>query len=468
MTRLSRIALVAAALGLISTGAFAKVFSPVTRTLDNGLQVVVVENHRSAIVTQMVWYKVGSADEVPGKTGLAHFLEHLMFKGTPSVPPGQFSRILARVGGHDNAFTSSDYTAYYETLAADQLELAMRLESDRMHNLILGEHDVETELKVVEEERRMRTDNQPEGLLIEGMDAALFQNHPYHHPTIGWAHEIAGLTRQDALDFYRRWYAPDNAIVVVAGDVDPEKVFAMAQTYYGGIPKAGTPERHRLAEPPGTAARRLSIKDGRVESPQIIRLYLAPSAHLSDAALGDAKSVAALDVLAEILGGGAQSRLNRTVVIGQALAAGASAWYHSDAWDYGTFGISATPRVGVGLDKLEAALDAQIAQLVDKGVTEDEVTKAKDRLTAGTVYARDSVQSAARALGAALAVGQRIDDVENWPDRIQAVTAADVNAALAKVLVPAHSVTGTLLPDAAARKAGGPVAPPTIPTGEVR
>jgi zinc protease len=435
-------------LGLgLASAAEARMFSPTTFTLDNGLQVVVVENHRSPVVTQMVWYRVGSADEVAGKSGIAHFLEHLMFKGTHTIPVGQFSKIIARVGGHENAFTSTDYTAYYQSIASDQLDLAMKLESDRMHNLVLDEHNVETERAVVLEERRMRTDNNPAAQLNESMGAALFLNHPYHRPIIGWAQEIAGLNRQDALEFYGRWYAPNNAILVVAGDVDPEHVKELAQKWFGPIPQTEIGPRHRLVEPAQRAERLVTLTDPKVSQPRLVRQYLAPSAHYGDALMGPKESSAALEVLAEILGGGSSSRLHQAFVLNRKSATAAAAWYEATAWDYSSFGISIIPRGKTTLDQVTAQLDGLIATLLDRGVTAAELEKAKLRLTLGTAYERDSVQTGARILGAALASGQSIEDVENWPETIQAVTAQQVNEAAHRVLVKERSVTGRLLPD---------------------
>jgi len=447
--------------------AAAQVFNPTTYTLDNGLRVVVVENHRAPIATHMVWYQVGSADEVDGKSGLAHMLEHLMFKGTPSIPPGEFSKIIARAGGRDNAFTSSDYTAYYQNVAADQLELAMKLESDRMRNLTLDERNFQTERAVVMEERRSRTDNNPGALLTERMEAALYLVHPYHRPVIGWESDIAAFTRQDALDFYRRWYAPNNAILVVAGDVKPEAVKALAETYFGPVPRAEVPVRARLKEPPQAAARLVTLKDPRVRQPSMSRMYLAPSAHYGDDKIGPAASSYSLEVLTEILGGGATSRLYRSLVVGQGLATAADSWYDPTAVDYTTFGFSLTPRAGVGLDKLQAALDKELAAILKDGIRPDEVERAKKRLRSTVVFSRDSLHTAAHVLGAALAVGMSPDDVESWPARIAAVTADEVNAAARKVLDIDRSVTGHLLTDTSPGASAKALAP-IQPTREIR
>lgn len=434
----------ALALGLlVARPAPAQMFNPETFTLRNGMQVVVIPNHRVPIVSHMVWYKVGSADEVSGKSGLAHLFEHLMFKGTPTVPPGQFSKIVAKNGGRDNAFTSSDYTAYYQNVAADRLELVMGMEADRMKNLVLDEANFQTERAVVLEERSQRTDNSPSALLSEQMEAALYLNHPYQRPVIGWGAEIAALTRDEAVAFYRRWYAPNNAILVVAGDVTAETVRPLAEKYYGGLEPADTPARVRLKEPPPVSARRVVLSDARVRQPSWSRLYLAPSYNW-----GDTDMAYPLQVLAEVVGGGTTSRLYRSLVVEQGLAASASAYYDATAVDSATFSVSASPRPGMPMDRLEAAVEKEIARVAAEGIPADEVARAKSRLRAAVVYARDSLHTGARVLGEALATGQTVAQVEEWPQRIGAVTPEQVALAARTVLDEKASVTGLLLPDA--------------------
>ncbi|OJX68638.1 pitrilysin family protein [Magnetospirillum sp. 64-120] len=434
----------AALFSVFALQARAQVFNPVTKTLGNGLQVVVVENHRAPIVSHMVWYRVGAADETPGKSGIAHFLEHLMFKGTPEVASGEFSKIVARNGGRDNAFTSSDYTAYFQNIAADRLELVMKMEADRMRNLTLAEADVTSELEVVKEERRSRTDNDPGALLHERLEAALYLNHPYRRPIIGWPDELAGLTRDDAMAYYKRWYAPNNAILVVAGDVDPAKVMDLAERYYGPLKPEDIPPRLRAEEPPQVGARQLTLRDSRVKQPSWSRLYLAPSAHSAT----DKTEVSALEVLSEVLSGGATSRLYKSLVVEKGLAAAAGASYDSGALDATTFAFYATPRPGVAMDKLQAAIEAEIARVRKDGITPDELRRAKSHLKAEVVYARDSLHTAARVLGEALTTGQSVADVEDWPNRINAVTVEQVNAAARAVLNDDASATGLLLPAA--------------------
>jgi zinc protease len=447
----ARLSVALACLLALAGPASARMFDPQTAQLANGMQIVVVPNHRAPILSHMVWYKVGAADETPGKSGLAHLLEHLMFKGTPSIPPGEFSKIVARLGGRDNAFTSSDYTAYYQTIAADKLEQVMRMEAERMKSLQLDEANFRTELKVVLEERRMRVDNNPAAQLHEQMEAALFLNSPYHRPIIGWESEIAGLTLDDALAFYRRWYGPNNAILVVAGDVEMAQVKPLAEKYFGELERSDSVARLRTQEPPARAARRLTLVDGRVGQPAWSRLYMAPSLGAGDKAMAYP-----LEVLAEILGGGNTSRLYTALTLDKSAAVAARADYESTAVDWAVFRLSATPAPGVAPDKLEPLVDEQIAKILKSGIPADEVERAKARLIAAATFERDSLTGASHVLGAALATGQSAEQVEQWPDRIAAVTADQVWAAAKAVLDPKGSVTGILLPDPnAPRPAGG-------------
>jgi zinc protease len=444
MTLLVR-GLAAATLALVAclpwAAARAGVFYPESFTLPNGMQVVLVKNHRVPVVSHMVWYKCGSADEEPGKSGLAHFLEHLMFKGTPSVPPGEFSKIVARNGGQDNAFTSYDYTGYFQNVAKDRIELVMKLEADRMANLTLTDAEVDPERKVILEERRQTLDNSPAQRLGEQMRAAQFMNSPYGRSIIGWEHEMRGLTTQDAIAWHRRYYAPNNAILVVGGDITMAELRPLAEKYYGVIPPRAVPKQARPQEPTQQAARRVTLESAQVRQPSWRRTYLAPSL-----GRGAVEHAYPLQVLAEILGGGATSRLYRALVMGGDLAVNASAYYDPAAIDLTTFGISSSPRIGVDVAKVEAAVDRVLAELLEKGVTEDEVATAKRRLQDSSILARDSFNSGTRVLGAALAMGRTIEDVESWPERIGAVTPDQVLAAARHVFKEHQSVTGILLP----------------------
>lgn len=436
-----RAALVVTAMAMVAGPAAAQVFNPEVFTLGNGMQVVVVPNHRVPVVSHMVWYKVGSADEVPGKTGLAHLLEHLMFKGTAEVPAGEFSRIVARHGGRDNAFTSSDYTGYFQNVAKDRLELVMKLEADRMANLAIDPGSVKAERDVVLEERRSRTDNDPSALLAERMEAVLYLNHPYRNPIIGWASEVGKLERDDALAFYRRYYAPNNAILIVGGDITAAELKPLAEKYYGPVEPRPTPPRLRPEEPPPAAARRVVLHDPQVRQPSWSRRYLAPSYNA-----GDRSYAYPLQVLAEVIGGGSTSRLYRSLVVDQKLASSAGAWYDPSALDLTTFGVHASPRQGVAMDKLEAAMLDELRRIAAEGVDPAEVERAKSRLRASIVYARDSLHTGVYTLGQALTTGQTVADVEAWPQRIAAVTPELVSQAARLVLDDKASVTGVLLP----------------------
>ena len=433
--------LVPVAAALVAPPARAKVFNPTTFKLANGLEVVVITNMRAPIVTQMVWYHAGSADEPRGKSGIAHYLEHLMFKGTDQIKPGQFSRIIARNGGRENAFTTYDYTCYYQNVAVDRLPLVMRLEADRMANLRLTDAIARPELDVVLEERRMRTDNDPSSKLYEQAEASLFVHHPYGIPIIGWEHEIRGLDYQDALAFYRTWYAPDNATLVIAGAVTADDVRPLAEQFYGPIPARPVPARVRVVEPPHVAAVKLEMTSERVRQPSWSRRYVAPSYRS-----GDTAQAYPLQVLAEVLGGGETSRLNRSLVVDQQLAASAGADYEATRLDLGTFVIYASPRPGRDIAALERAVEAEVKRVRDDGVTDEEVARAKRRLQAATIYALDSLSTGARTIGAALSTGSTVDAVEAWPDRIGAVTPEQVRAAARAVLKDDTAVTSLLKP----------------------
>jgi len=424
---------------LLGVHASAAVFNPESFTLKNGMQVVVIPNRRAPVVSHMVWYKVGAADEPLGKSGIAHFFEHLMFKGTKSVPPGEFSRTIARHGGRDNAFTSQDYTAYFQTVARDKLDLVMRLEADRMQNLVLTDNEVLPERDVVLEERRSRTDNSPASQLWEATRAALFLNHPYKNPIIGWKHEIEGLNTQDALKFYRRYYVPNNAILIVAGDINAKELKPLAEKIYGTIPPGEKFLRNRVKEPPQIASRRVELVSGRVGQPTISQTFLAPSY-----ATARGNRAYALLVLAEVLGGSTTAQLYRSLVVDRAIASSASAWFSPDSLDYGTFVVSASPRPGVTIEKVETALRESILKFLKDGVSEEELKRSVSSMVAGSVYARDSLSAAPNIFGQALSTGRTIAEVESWPNQINMVTVEEVNAAARAILRPESSVTSIL------------------------
>jgi zinc protease len=415
---------------------------PETFTLRNGMQVLVIEDRRAPVVTHMVWYRVGAADEPRGYSGIAHFFEHLMFKGTREIAPGEFSRTIARNGGEDNAFTSWDYTGYFERIASDRLELVMRMEADRMRNLRFSDETFASERDVIIEERRQRTDNSPGALLGERMRAMLWPHHPYGTPIVGWLHEIQSLDRETALAFYRTWYAPNNAILVVAGDVNAAELRPLAERYYGRLqPTRDLPSRAWVTDPPAIGPMRITHRDEKVRQPSFSRLYRAIS-YGTDTGI----QAHALDVAIEILGGSETSRLYRALVEEQRIAVSAGAGGDTSGLGGGSATVWATPVEGVPLDRVEAAIDAVIAEYLRDGPTEAELARAKSSLAAAAIYARDSQESLARIYGASLASGESIDDVVTWGHDIAAVTRDEALAMARQTFDINDSVTGWLLP----------------------
>jgi zinc protease len=410
-------------------------------TLTNGLEVVVIPDHRAPVVTHMVWYKVGGADETPGKSGIAHFLEHLMFKGTEKNPAGSFSADVAEIGGQENAFTASDYTGFYQRVPREHLKEMMALEADRMTGLVLTDDVVRPELNVVLEEQNMRIANNPSARLGVQMDAALYLNHPYGRPVIGWRPEIEQLTRDDALAFYRRFYTPNNAVVVVAGDVTVDEVKADAEATFGQVAaRAEIAPRNRPKEPAQEAPRTVTLADSKVEQPSLTRDYLVPSE--TTAKPGESE---ALDVLAHIIGSGSNSRLYRTLVVDKGMALNAGAYYSGTALDYGKFGVFGSPKPGVTLHEVEDGIDAVLADVIAHGVTAEELDRSKTKLIADAVYAQDNQATLARWYGEALTTGQTVAMVQAWPDHIHAVTADAVQDAAKQWLDRRRSVTGYLV-----------------------
>ncbi len=419
-----------------------------TFTLSNGMDVVVVEDHRAPVVQQMVWYRIGSADEPVGQSGVAHFLEHLLFKATDNMESGEFSATVAANGGQDNAFTSFDYTAYFQRVAADRLELMMQMESDRMVNIRLTEDDIATEREVILEERNQRTDSSPQALFREQMHAAQYLNHRYGVPIIGWRHEMETLDMEDALSFYETYYAPNNAILVVSGDVDPAEVKQLAETHYGGIPaNPDLPDRLRTSEPPQTTARRLVMQDERIAQPYVQRSYLAPE---RDA--GDQETAAALYLLSELLGGGTTSYLANALQFDQQVAVYTGVFYNGLSLDDTTFSFLVVPSEGVTLEEAEAALDATYARFLEDGVDAEQLERIKLQLRASEIYARDNVDGIANRYGRALTSGLTIEDVQAWPDVLQAVTPEQIIAVAKEVLHPGASVTGYLMKETPAEE----------------
>jgi zinc protease len=412
-------------------------------TLDNGMQVVVIPDRRAPVVTHMVWYKVGSADEPPGKSGIAHFLEHLMFKGTAKNPAGRFSEVVATIGGQENAFTSSDYTGYFQRVERSRLKEMMEFEADRMTGLVLTDEVVLPERDVVLEEQNQRVANNPGAKLGEEVQAALYLNHPYGRPVIGWRPEIEKLNRADALDFYRKYYTPNNAILVVAGDVTAEEVKALAQETYGRVPRtAEIAPRVRPQEPEQRSVRTVTLSDPRVAQPSLQRSYLVPSSTTAKPGQSEA-----LEILAHILGSGNNSRLYRKLVVESPVAVNAGAWYQGTALDDTRFAVYGTPQPNVTLQQLDTAIDQVIAEVAANGVTAEELDTARTKLVADVVYAQDSQATLARWYGAALTSGATVEDVRSWPERVAKVTAEDVQAAARTWLDKKRSVTGFLIKD---------------------
>tara|TARA_R110000824_G_scaffold118960_15_gene272323 strand:+ start:9897 stop:11255 length:1359 start_codon:yes stop_codon:yes gene_type:complete len=417
--------------------------APETFSLSNGMQVLVIPDHRAPVVTHMVWYRVGAADEVAGKTGLAHFLEHLMFKGTDKLAPGEFSKTVARNGGRDNAFTNYDFTAYFQAIAKDRLPLVMEMEADRMSNLKLTDKEVLPERDVVIEELRMRIENQPVAELQSKMNAALYGNSPYGRDVIGYKDEVSKLTTQDALDWYDRYYTPNNAILIVAGDMTGAELKPLAEKYYGDIKRrAPSYTQTRPAVKWPDAPKRVTMHDGRVREASWLRFYPAPS----NAEIGTRAS-AALDVLAQILGGGTTSRLYQSLVVEQQKLTAVQAWYSGDEIGSGSFGLYALPRVGGSTADAEKAIDAALKDFLESDITDEELVRARSQLAAGAVYARDRQQTMAYIYGSGVMTGLTPKEIYHWPDAIKAVTASDVRDAARHVLDARHAVTGELLPE---------------------
>lgn len=417
------------------------------KTLANGLKVIVKEDHRAPVLVQQVWYRAGSMDESTGMTGIAHVLEHMMFKGTKTVPQGEFSKRIAAAGGRENAFTSYDYTAYFQQLHKDKLELAMKLESDRMQNLVLSDAEFAKEIQVVMEERRMRTDDEPHALLFEKLMAMSFQEHPYQHPIIGWMNDLHTLTAADARTWYQRWYAPNNAVLVVAGDVEADEVFAMAQRYYGGIPARALPKRKNFSEPQQLGIKRFTVK-APAELPLLVMAYHAPTLRepLKDI------TPYALEVLAGVLDGNQSARLNKSLVREQQIASSAGAGYESTARGPALFTLEGAPSEGVSVTELEAALREQITLLARDGISEQELTRVKAQVTANEVYKLDSVFYQAMQIGQMESIGLSYQDIPVMLRKIQAVTAKQVQDAAGEILKDDNLTVAVLDPQALSGK----------------
>lgn len=415
-------------------------WAPETFTLDNGMEVVVLPDHRVPVVTHMVWYRVGSADENPGESGIAHFLEHLLFKGTERFGPGEFSRLVTANGGVDNAFTSYDYTAYYQRIALDRLEMFMDMEADRMTGLVLPDEEFYSERDVVLEELRIA--QQDIGRVIDiAMERELNPVHPYGIPVVGWIEEVGALEPDQVMAFYNRFYRPNNAILVVAGDITAEELRPMAERTYGQVEPLYVEERVRPENPEGLGSRRIAFEHELAGERYFYRYYSAPSYLTGGNELG-----ATLSVGMSILDGGTTEWLYRELVIERGLATTAGAWYLGGAHDHGEIGIYAIPVEGVGFAELETAVDEVIAQYLAEGPTEEQITRTQTGMVSSAIYAQDDQASMAQLFGRNLAVGRTVEDIMSWPESVEAVTAEGIRTALADVLVMENSVTGNISP----------------------
>jgi len=429
-------------LGLTITPLAAKAAGEVVEFyLDNGMQVVVIEDNRTPAVTHMVWYRVGAADEPPGVSGIAHFVEHLMFKATDERETGEFSAVVEANGGSDNAFVSWDYTAFFQRVAADRLGLMMQMEADRMRDLVFDPAEVDTERSVILEERAQRTDSSAGALFNEQMRAALFLNHPYGIPVIGWRHEMEGLTVDHARAFYDTWYHPNNAILIVAGDVTADEVRVLAQEHYGPIPASDSvPTRARPTEPPHIADRRVQFADPRVANPYVSIQMLAPVREP-----GDQKEAAALVYLAELLGGSGQTSLMaRRLQIEEERSLYAAALYDPTGFDPSGFSLINVPVPGVPLAEAEADIWRMIESFLTEGIDPDHFARIQFQIEAGKIYEEDNTQSLARSWGMELASGLSVEDIQGWTDVLAAITPEDVMAAAQRLFDDPATVTGYL------------------------
>lgn len=433
---------------LMPVMAQAQTFGAEQMTLKNGMQIVVIPNHRAPVITHMVWYKVGAAEEEPGKSGMAHYLEHLLFKGTATMAPGEFSKTIKTLGGNDNAFTGQDYTAFFETVSVGHLKKVMEMEADRMMGANPPEEHFKSEKNVVLEERRQRTDNEPRAIFAEQMNTALYANHPYSIPVIGWMDEIKLYDWKDVQAFYQKWYAPNNAILVISGDVTLEQIKPQVENIFGPLPTKKLKKRERPQIAPANGQTVMTLQDASIHQPAWQRIYIAPSEsrNRSDSL--------ALQVLAEIMDGGPTTRLYKRLVVDQKVATGIQFNYNSTALDYGSISLAATPSDGKNVSDIEGAINAEIQDVLTNGVSDEEVKEAVQRLQDDAVFARDSLAGPAMIFGAALTTGSTVEEVESWSTDIAAITPAQIKDAANRYLNPAAPwirppVTGHLLPAAA-------------------
>ncbi len=409
-----------------------------THILENGLKVILVEDHKSPVAVFQIWYKVGANNEVSGKTGLSHLLEHMMFKGTAKHGKGKFSRIVARNGGRENAFTSKDYTAYFQRFASDRLELSLKLESDRMKNLLLDEKETALELKVVQEERRSRIDDDPTSMAVEDMYAAAFKVHPYHSPVIGWMSDLEGVTRNDLLAHYKRYYSPNNAIIVIVGDFDSKDLLPKIKQYFGGIPKGNPINDYIPKEPPQQGERRV-IVHRQAQLPFVIIAYHTPN-------LTDPDSYP-LAVLENILASGKSSRLYKELVYNKQMALYAGSHYGRISEYADLFYFYASPRPGKKISKVEEEIYTQISKIQDEPVTDKELQKAKNQVEANFILHQDSIFYQAMQIGQLETIGVEHHYLEDFVEKIRLVSKEDIQRVAKKYLVRDNRTVSTLIPE---------------------
>ena len=398
--------------------------------LPNGMRLIVKRDARAPVVVCMVWYKVGSVDEVSGVTGVAHVLEHMMFKGTKAVPAGEFSRVISEAGGRDNAFTARDYTGYFQTLHKSQLPLALKLEADRMVNLVLSPEEFSKEIRVVMEERRWRTDDRPRSLAYEQLIAAALKAHPYRNPIVGWMNDLENMRVEDARAFYDRWYAPNNATLVIVGDVTPEEVFKLARQHFGSIPRKTLPDRRITEEPSQLGPQQLTVK-APAELPYVLMAYRAPK-------LRDPEKdwePYALEMLAGVLDGNEAARLNRVLVRSERIASSADASYDGVGRGPGMFYLSATPVQGKTAQEAEQGLRREIQRLVKEGVSEEELQRVKSQVVASHVFERDSMFFQARQIGSLTMADLPYTLIDTFVEKLKTVTGEQVQEVARKYLV---------------------------------
>lgn len=453
---MTRRLLFAAALLLSAATALA---NPHEKTLANGLRVIVQEDRRAPTVVHMVWYRAGSMDEVDGTSGVAHVLEHMMFKGTKTLKQGEFNKRVAAAGGRDNAFTSLDYTAYFQQVPSARLGEMMSLEADRMANLVLDAKEFEQEIRVVMEERRLRTEDNPQAQVHEKQMAAAFQAHPYRRPIIGWMNDLENMTAADARDWYRRWYAPNNAYVIVIGDVDKDAVFRLAERHYGRIPSRALPGRKPQLEPAQVGIKRLVVK-APAKLPYLSMVWKVPA--LRD--LNKEREPYALEVLAAVLDGHEGARFARNLVRGTRVAVSAGAGYDATVRGEALFSVAGTPAEGRTVNDLEAALRAEIARVADEGVSAGELERVKMQTIAAQVYKRDSMMAQALEIGRLEAAGIRWRDIDTLLDRIRSVTAEEVQAVARKYFGDATLTVAVLDPQPLPQPSPSGAAQKSVPT----